>query len=175
MPDVLQRLRDYLQIHPVGRDIAGQSFELFPPCDEAAIEDAESAIGFRLPSLLIGIYTKIANGGFGPGYGVMGVAGGFTDDLQQTIVDAYKSYDATQPGEPAWKWPHGWVPFCHWGCIIYSVLDCLRPPHPVYFMGMADKQPDAPMDSIIHPHKPSLALWLDDWMDGKNLWAEVWH
>jgi len=41
-------------------------------------------------------------------------------------------------------------------------------------MGIGDKEADAPMDSIIHPHKPSLALWLDDWMDGKNLWKEVW-
>ena len=79
-----------------------------------------------------------------------------------------------QPEEPTWKWPRGWVPFCHWWCIVYSVLDCLQPPNPVYFMGIGDKEPDAPMDSIIHPHKPSLTLWLDDWMEGKNLWEEVW-
>lgn len=174
MSDVLQRLRDYLRVYPVGRDIVGRDFRLSPPCNEGAIKDAESALGFRLPALLGDIYTTVANGGFGPGYGVMGVSGGFTDDLQHTIVDAYKSYDVVLTEEPTWKWPRGWVPFCHWGCIVYSVLDCLQPPNPVYFVGIGDKEPDSPMYSIIHPHKPSFAIWLDDWMNGKNLWEEVW-
>ena len=57
---------------------------------------------------------------------------------------------------------------------MYSVLDCLRHPNPVYFVGIGDKEPDEPMDSMIHPHKTSLAQWLDDWMEGKDLWKEVW-
>ena len=172
--DTLQRLRDYLVVHAIGRDIVGGSFVPSPPCDEAAIQDAQLALGFRLPRLLSDIYTTLANGGFGPGYGVMGVSGGFTDDMQQSIVDAYRSYVVTPPDEPTWIWPRGLVPFCHWGCIVYSVLDCLRPPNPVHFIAIGDKKLDESMDSIIHPHKASLAQWLDDWMEGKDLWKEVW-
>jgi hypothetical protein len=171
--DVLAKLRDYLAAHPVGRDVVDRTFHLCPPCDRRAVEDAERELGFRLPGLLTDIYTTVANGGFGPGYGVMGVSGGFTDDSDHSIVDAYKVYAVADPNEPNWAWPRAWVPFCHWGCIVYSVLDCSHAPHPVYFVAIGDKEPDQAMDSIIHAHKRSLSQWLTDWMKDKDLWAEV--
>jgi hypothetical protein len=31
------------------------------------------------------------------------------------------------------------------------------------------------MESIIKFHKPSIEVWLNDWLDGKDLWHEVWR
>lgn len=48
-------------------------------CRPASIEEVESAerkMGVTLPPLLKSIYTQVANGGFGPGYGLLGVAKG---------------------------------------------------------------------------------------------------
>ena len=55
--DVLQRLRDYLDVHPRGRDVVGRSFRPSPPCGQAPIKDAESALGFELPKL--GLYRVL--------------------------------------------------------------------------------------------------------------------
>ena len=51
---------------------------LNPPVPESAIVDAESKLGFRLPPLLREIYSELANGGFGPGNGLIGLTGGYT-------------------------------------------------------------------------------------------------
>jgi len=29
--------------------------------------------------------------------------------------------------------------------------------------------------SIIKFHKPSIEVWLNDWLDGKDLWHQVWR
>lgn len=174
MNNTASKVQQYLTAHPVGKGPTGFKFHLSPPCSAQTIIQAQSDLGFRLPELLKGIYTTIANGGFGPGYGVMGVSGGFTDDLGHTVEKLYATYRTTSPEDPTWKWPEGWLPICHWGCVIYSAIDCLNPPYPVYFMDVSAKETGEPMESIIHFHKPSLEEWLSDWMAGKNLWEEVW-
>lgn len=49
----------------------------FPPATEQQIEQTEQQLGFPLPPLLRLLYTQIANGGFGPGFGILGVIGGY--------------------------------------------------------------------------------------------------
>lgn len=174
MNDIANKLQQYLKKHPVGKGPTGFKFHLSPPCDAQAIIQAETELGFRLPELLKESYMTIANGGFGPGYGVMGVGEGFTDDLGHTVEKLYATYRSSNPEDPTWKWPEGWLPLCHWGCVIYSAVDSLNPPYPVYFIDVSAKEPDGPMESIIYAHKASLEEWFSDWMAGKNLWEEVW-
>jgi len=171
---LVEKLRRYLQANPVTFDVAGRPFRPCPPCARQVVETAEQDLGFVLPDILRDIYMGVANGGFGPGYGVMGVDRGFTDDQNHDIVEVYKIYNQGDPEDPTWVWPRGWVPVCHWGCIIYSVVDCLTSPHMVSFADISAKAPGTKMETILHHHKPSLAQWLDDWMDGNDLWKEVW-
>src|SRR5579859_6359464 len=49
----------------------------FPVVSEEQIGDAERNLGFPLPPFLRYLYTHIANGGFGPGIGLHGIANGF--------------------------------------------------------------------------------------------------
>ena len=49
----------------------------FPPATEEQIRDTEQQLGFPLPPLLRLLYTEVANGGFGPPYGIVGTPGGF--------------------------------------------------------------------------------------------------
>jgi hypothetical protein len=44
----------------------------------------------------------------------------------------------------------------------------------VYYVDVVVKEPGEPMESIIRLHKPSIEVWLSDWLDGKDLWHEVW-
>jgi hypothetical protein len=64
----------------------------FPPATETQILKTEQQLGFALPPLLRLLYTHIANGGFGPGYGIIGAIGGFsfTGSGGKNIVERYR-------------------------------------------------------------------------------------
>jgi hypothetical protein len=174
MRNIVQRIAARVAANPVFPDVVGFTFQARPPASEAAVRAAERRLGFRLPETLREIYLTVANGGFGPGYGVMGVEGGFTDDMGHTVADLYEIYREGDPTDPTWLWPEGLVPICHWGCVIYSAVDCSQESAPVAFVDVSAKEPGEPMSCIIHAHKPSIDQWLVDWLDGKDLWGEVW-
>jgi hypothetical protein len=174
MNAVVEAVRDRIKCQPASRDLADRSFRACPPCDSRTITSAESELHFRLPDTLRAIYESVANGGFGPGYGVMGLAGGFTDDLGNTVVSLYKAYCEPDPDDPSWSWREGHLPFCHWGCGVYSVVECLTPGNPVLFVDPSARDEGATIDSVTRPHKASFDDWIRDWLSGKDLWAEVW-
>lgn len=60
----------------------------FPRATEAQVQATETALGMPLPPMLRVLYTTVANGGFGPSYGITGVQGGYTfggDDRYWTL------------------------------------------------------------------------------------------
>ena len=63
----------------------------FPSATEEQLQETEEWLGFPLPPLLRLLYTRVANGGFGPGYGITGVIGGcpLEDDMGNGLIDAY--------------------------------------------------------------------------------------
>lgn len=174
MRETVQRLLARAATNPEFPDVVGFTFRAQPPASEAAVRATERRLGFRLPETLREIYLTVANGGFGPGYGVMGVEGGFTDDLGHTVADLYERYREGDPSDPTWLWPESLVPICHWGCVIYSAVDCSQENAPVYFVDVSGKEPGEPMSSIIRLHKNSIDQWLVDWLDGKDLWGQVY-
>lgn len=86
------------------------------PATEAAIIEAESVIGFPVPAILRRLYVEVANGGFGPRFGILGVRGHdhFTCDDYADITKAYWG------GDPAFS---GLVPVVEWGCALWSYCD----------------------------------------------------
>jgi SMI1 / KNR4 family (SUKH-1) len=44
-----------------------------PPADAAALARAETSLGFALPPFLRRVYLEVADGGFGPGVGLLGI------------------------------------------------------------------------------------------------------
>jgi hypothetical protein len=174
LPDTIARLAERVARDPRGVGPTGFEFAAAPKATLELVWEAEEQLGFALPPLLRRAYLEVANGGFGPGYGVMGIRHGFTDDLKNTVVDLYRSYCQGDPEDPAWDWPRGLLPICHWGCVVYSAFDATTEGNPVFFMDVGAKDIGAPMSSITIPHKASLQAWLDDWLQGKDLWKEVW-
>src|SRR5262249_29429302 len=89
------------------------------PLDRLRLAHAESALGRPLPPVLRDAYLLVANGGFGPGYGLL--------PLWPTVtlhhVDLYHALSSTDPEDQAWRWPEELVPFCDWGCAIRSCVD----------------------------------------------------
>jgi len=137
---------------------AGQlePFPRTPPATLTAVERAEVVLGAALPGLLRRIFLEVSNGGFGPGYGVLGLEDGFRDDMKRTAVDILANRD-DWPGMP-----HSILPVCHWGCAIYSFVDC-----PSGRMFGWDPNPVAPEDDVpFFEQEYTLDAWLAAWLDG---------
>ena len=95
------------------------------PGDPNGFASAEQELGLGLPPLLRRLYAEIGNGGFGPGYGLIGLTNGVPDDTGRTAPAIYKESRGEDPDDPAWQWPEALLPICHWGCAIVSCIDCI--------------------------------------------------
>lgn len=171
---IVELLRKRLRDQPFGYGVMGQSFTARPPATEEAVAAAETLFGHSLPPTMRQIYRSVANGGFGPGYGMMGVAGGFEDDQRRNIVTRYEWFRDAEPEDPSWKWDPSWIPFCHWGSGIYSVVSAIAP-YPVFLVDPGWKEPGDPMESIVFPNDLTFDGWIEGWLYGEDLWFYVWN
>ena len=57
----------------------------YPPATEKHLRSTDAALGFPLPPLLRALYAQVANGGFGPFYGLIGVRGGHQVQEEQRL------------------------------------------------------------------------------------------
>ena len=99
-------------------------FRRFPPATHAHLDRDSRQIGILIPSVLRTVYVEVANGGFGPGYGLLGVDSGATDDSGANMERAYELLSAPDPEVPDWEWLEGGLPCCYRGCQVYS---CVMP------------------------------------------------
>lgn len=166
--DVIARLAERIARDPQGVGPTGFPFAAASKASPTSIAEAEKSLGFSLPPLLRRAYLEVANGGFGPGYGIIGVGGGFTDDLGNSIVDLYRGFRLGDPDDPAWCWPLGGLPFCYWGCAVYSVVDAFTHGNPVSLIDMEADEQGTTTAGITLPRSPFLEVWLTDWLDGRG-------
>ncbi|CAG0932352.1 hypothetical protein TFLX_02558 [Thermoflexales bacterium] len=84
MPSLLEQIRTRIQ-DPKRTTTMNQYSPrrrgLFSPATLSVVEATEKELGFKLPTLLSQLYTQVANGGFGPGYGIYGLEGGYADPI----------------------------------------------------------------------------------------------
>lgn len=91
----------------------------FAPASADAVRASENRLGVQLPTLLRRCLMEIGNGGFGPGHGLLGVSGGFSEDLG-TLAEASFAMRDTSGSSPGGTGVC--VPFCEFGCGIYYCL-----------------------------------------------------
>jgi hypothetical protein len=139
---------------------AGRVDRLPPPPAPAraeVVEQAERTVGQTFPRLLRRLYLEVGNGGFGPGYGLLGLHGGYQDDLGETLTDSYRSWHSG-PSDL----PDALVPLAHWGCGIYSFVDCADD---AATMWACDPNPGVENDVFAEPL--TLSEWFASWLDGR--------
>lgn len=115
------------------------------PAPPAAVAEAEELAGRSLPSLLRRLYLEVGNGGFGPGYGLLGLRGGHRSDG----LDALTGLTG------------GVLLLCDWGCGISSELN------------LADGQiwgydPNPAPDGVsgAFPQHMTIVDWFSRWAEG---------
>ena len=142
--------------------------ELFPVVSASDIAEAEAELGFPLPELLRRIFLEISNGIAGFGYCIMGLEGGCSSD-SETIVQEYNHFKTCPCKDPeagseykTGPWKAGLLPFCGWGCHIYSCVDCADAAHPIFTYE----------DFGVWPERYTLAQFFEMWLKGKVLFSE---
>lgn len=173
MEELIYALRAKLQRTAATQDYADNVFSPRGVVPDAIIVSVERRLGFTICPLLKRIYTEVANGGFGPGSGIVGVAHGYTDDWGHNLEELYDWFYLRKHYDASWHWPQGLLPFCHWGYTTYSCVDCTQPNHPVLIIDPDYREQDDDMEDMFIEHKDSIADWFCDWLEGKDLWADA--
>jgi hypothetical protein len=124
------------------------------PAPPAAIDEAEELAGAPLPALLRRLYAEVGNGGFGPGYGVLGLRGGHT-------ASGLTAVDLLQPTQQGADYgPVTPFVLCDWGCAITSMIDL----NDGQIWG-CDPNPGEEPDCF--PQGITVAEWFAKWLDGR--------
>jgi len=135
-----------------------------PPVSEEALVALESLLPGPLPRLFRRLYAAIGDGGFGPGYGLLRLAG-----VRHEYLRFRRIY--------TW-WPGGLIPVLEWGCGIFSCLDVAGALTPVlrYDPDVEEGQARRVLGpGYVAPHllpeAASLHGWLEAWLSGTPLFG----
>lgn len=147
----------------------------YAPATEEQLLATEEALGFPLPSMLRMLYGCVANGGFGPGFGILGAIGGFSSTgLGGNIVEAYRIFTDGVPlidyyqyknessmqttfTLPNSVWSADLLPICDWGCLVTSFLD-VKSDH------VLRGGPISRTHYALREQATSLEEWLEHWL-----------
>lgn len=144
-----------------------------PVATQEQLDAAEQSLGFPLPALLKELYANMADGGFGPGYGLdslESIAASYSTMKQRNRIVDIAFYERRRSSAdhleiPHYIWPYRFLYLCHWGCAEYSYLDCDL--ERVFRGGAA-------LDNYcLDLEAQSLYEWLDLWSrDELKFWGE---
>ena len=94
--------------------LARQRFS-YPPATAMDLRLTEDVLRLSLPPLLTRLYTRLGNGGFGPGYGLLGAPGAALLHPDPETDGPYELFHLDFFTRA--------IPRCYWGCMIGSYLD----------------------------------------------------
>ncbi|WP_395753698.1 SMI1/KNR4 family protein [Prosthecobacter sp.] len=94
------------------------------PAGAADLARTEGLIGVRFPWFLRALFLEVGNGGFGPGYGVMGICLAGADARPGISLEETHLEHSAWCAECGFDWPKDLVPLIDHGCGIYTCLDC---------------------------------------------------
>ena len=135
------------------------------PAGEAQLADAERQLGFGLPPLLRRLYMEVANGGFGPGPGILGLKGGQKNDHGKTVEDLYAEMLEAVQENPRWIWPPGLLPIVDESGV-YVCVDAMAPHRMVEFdfEELDEEGRDGGWSRAFSDVSPSFEDWLTAWL-----------
>jgi hypothetical protein len=170
---------DDLVIADLRRQLQTKSRDMWPvdrrltPADPMRIAKDEVRLGFVFPPLLKQIYLQVGNGGFGPGYGLIGLTNGIPNDLGKTVPELYELFRSSDPNDPTWQWPRGLLPICDWGCAILSCIDCADSNFRMRIFDPNVHEGDDWTDSFFE-EAAAFEIWIKEWTSGTNLWDKMY-
>lgn len=128
--------------------------ELPPPATPREIQRVEASLGFGLPPTLRRVYGEVANGGFGPGYGLVSI---------ERMAAEYEDLCKVMP-PTGHEWPDGLLPVIHhdpdWDCVEASTGRVVA-----FYWEEVDEDIDAAQFArAFHELAPTVEAWLEEWV-----------
>ena len=136
-------------------------YQLPPTTSMGKVAEVEKKLGFALPELLRRFYTEIADGGFGPGYGLTGIESDRNSYLNGNLAESYEYYLRASDTEFGAPWQPKLLPILTWGCGILSCVDCADSAYPVYYLDPGDHCLDDPNLEVTIEHADGTVEKLD--------------
>ncbi len=103
------------------------------------------------------ILMELANGGFGPGYGLLGIGGDKVDDDGRTLTELRRLILSAEE----FKLPI--IPLCDWGGGAWSMIDC--------YTGNILTCSELGLKEL----GVKFNAWILQWAEGKNWWPEMFR
>ena len=158
--DLIQRLKERLRRTPSTDLECVPAIQPRPALTIEEVESAEFDLGFLLPPLLRSLYLQVADGGYGPGWGIL--------PLGQIVEWDHICRANWDDVFPPPNWPDKMIRFCEWGCNSWSGIDCSSERCAIIRFD-PDKDVTQLADHLV-PECDSLAEWITAWLDGDKLW-----
>ena len=159
--DIIARLQTRVAQHP-STDLECQPpIYPAPTLSDEDIARAEEQLGFPLPMTLKRLYLHVANGGYGPGWGILPM-----DHPTKLSVIGWDRYCRANwdNGSPPPNWPDRFIRFCEWGCSIWSGIECSSKSCAVIRF-TPDRHATELADNLVL-ECDSLTDWLFSWVNG---------
>lgn len=161
--DPIRRIEIRPPVTATGTDVV-----LPPPATADQVAAAEKAVGVKFPTLLGRLFTEVANGGFGPGPGLVGVRAGAADPGGKSVEALHARMLAFAAQNPAWQWSPIIVPISdHSG--VFVCVDCSTEAARVVefdFQELDGNDEDGGWSDAFSERSGSLHAWLEEWLDG---------
>lgn len=156
-PSLLSRL----QIANADPKLRRRHIRSVNPNSPATLDDvsyAEAMLGFPLSADHRDVLLGVANGGFGPAYGLPGIIPpGYGGPLEEGGIIECHSLIRRITERPC----YGMTPICNWGDAIWSLVGTND--HAVYIVH----------EGLVYKSVFSFQEWLEAWLDGVNISATM--
>ncbi|MFG3137264.1 SMI1/KNR4 family protein [Streptomyces sp. NPDC048211] len=153
-------------VRRVATRAASDSKDLPAPVDDARIVAAERQLGLALHPLLARLYREVADGGFGPDYGLLPLLGPGSSVVGEYLTRRQASVGAEYP-----QWPEGVVPILTWGCAMYAAVDCLSEDGQVLLFE-PNPYSGGSWEQCWFLDSSGFAAWLETWLAGAGWFEE---
>jgi hypothetical protein len=131
-----------------------------PALDDEAIAAAEAGLGSGLPGDLRRLYTEVADGGFGPGGGLLRLA---------MAVEEYRSLRADPPGPRGQTWPEGLLPVVVYDPGYDGVDTATGAVISWDPEELTERSGDEAWRRTFEEVAPSVEAWMEAWVESKTL------
>ena len=129
------------------------------PADEATVEAVEAVLRLTLPVAMRRVWTEVADGGFGPGYGLLPLA---------RVVKEYGTLRSPGMMPRGREWPAGLLPVLShdpgWDCVEASTGRVIGwDPE-----DLSERSSETRFQASFQEVAPSVEAWLDEWLASKT-------
>lgn len=142
-----------------------------PPIQESDVCYVEAQLGFPLPEVLRRISTDVADGGFGPNWGIYrlkhpaNLPFGPWWEVRMSVESWHKlDHDPSEPNVTLDQLPEHFIRYGDVGCNITLCVDCTSPEGWLFR--------DDPMEDEVVPMHETVEQWLTKWLDQES-WPQL--